>query len=59
MDECKLNFVQPLSSPDGSPYASIYIFEIEDNVSKWSNTLVGYVIGDKPYCMHLKACVTR
>jgi len=23
------------------------------------NTLVGYVLGDKPYYMHLKACVSK
>jgi len=33
--------------------------EIDDNINRWDNTLVGYILGDKPYYVHLKACVTR
>ena len=33
--------------------------EIDSNAYKWENTLVGYVLGDKPFYMHLKACVHR
>ena len=39
--------------------ASISRSDILDNVNKWSNTLVGYVMGNKPFFTHLKACVSR
>ena len=29
--------------------------EILTNIEKWKNTLVGYVLGDKPFYLHLKA----
>lgn len=40
-------------------FASIPISAIEDNVNKWGNTLVGYVMGNRPFYSHLKACVGR
>ena len=59
LDEgCKLDFVAPLSS-DESFFAQIKQSEIDDNINKWDNTLVGYVLGEKPYFFHLKACVMR
>ena len=58
-DECKLHFVQPKTYPDGSLYAQIDRSEIDDNINRWDNTLVGYVLGNKLYYHHLKACITR
>jgi len=33
--------------------------EIAENIDRWANTLVGYVMGSKPFFLHIKACVTR
>jgi len=46
-------------SSDGTKVALINNSEIHENVIKWANTLVGYVIGNKPFFSHLKACVGR
>jgi len=43
---------------DGLAVAKINKSEILDNVNKWSNTLVGFVMGNKPFSMHLKAYVS-
>jgi len=55
LDEgCKLDFVAPLSS-DESFFAQIKQSEIDDNINKWDNTLVGYVLGEKPYFFSSKS----
>jgi len=56
---CEIEFIEPLNSIDGSSYVSILKSEIDENIDKWSNTLVGYVIGNKPFYVHLKACISR
>ena len=43
----------------GKLVAQIPKFEIHPNVYKRKNTLVGYVLGDKPFYKHLKECVGR
>ncbi|XP_020250145.1 uncharacterized protein LOC109827551 [Asparagus officinalis] len=44
---------------NGMQYATIPRSEILLNVEKWNNTLIGYVLGDKPFYSHLKGCVGR
>ena len=58
-EDCKLNFAKPLSSSNGNIYTWTDKAEIDDNINRWDNTLVGYVLGEKSYYFHLKACVTR
>ena len=60
LDEaCKLNYIPLCAYASGNYYAKIDNSEIKANVQWWNNTLVGYVPGDKPFYIHLKACVTR
>ena len=40
-------------------FARISRSEIVSNVNKWSNTLIGYVVGNKPFYMQLKGCVNH
>ena len=54
---CDLEFIDPVKGFDGTLVASIVQSEIHENVIKWSNTLVGYVLVNKPFFNHLKACV--
>jgi len=49
--DCKLTYILP--------YLEIPQTEIEDKVTKWSNSMIGYVLGDKPFYSHLKGCVGR
>jgi len=56
---CDLEFIEPARGIDGKLVASITKSEIKDNVNKWSNKLVGYVLGNKHFFTHLKACVGR
>jgi len=56
LEECKLDFVEPIRNSEGKPVAQIPKSEILANVNKWRNTLAGYVLGDKPFYMHLKTC---
>ena len=58
-ESCKLEFIEPACSPEGKLFAKIPKSEIKPNIEKWRNTLVGYVVGNKPFYMQLKACVTR
>ena len=58
-DACKLSFIQPTKTTDGDYTAKIGKAEVESNAHKWENTLIGYVLGDKPSYSHVKACVTR
>jgi len=51
-----LDYVAPTIT-EGKQYAQIPKSEILANVEKWKNTLVGYVLGNKPFYLHLKACV--
>lgn len=57
--DCNLQYYPPSKDSNGNLYVSIPKSEIEVNVQKWSNTLVGYVLGDKPFYSHLKGCVGR
>ena len=50
-----LEFIEPIKKSDGEQYASILRSEIAENIMMWSNTLVGYVMGNKPFYLHLKA----
>ena len=54
-----LEFIEPIVGSDGKEVAVINRSEILETVNKWSYTLVGYVMGNKPFFMHLKTCVTR
>jgi len=54
-----LEFIAPIKKGDGIEVASISRSDILDHVNKWSNTLLGYIIENKPFFMYLKACVTR
>ena len=58
-EDCKLQYFPPSRSVDGKVYAKISNSEIEQNVKRWSNTLAGFVLGERPFNNHLKACVTR
>ena len=58
-EDCKLDFVDPSTDSVGNPIASIPKSEILENVERWKNTLVGYVLGDKPFHLNLKARVGR
>ena len=53
-----LEFIAPIKKGDGVEVASISRSDILDNVNKWSNTLVGYVMGNKSFFLHLKGCVS-
>ena len=57
--DSKLTYVPPCAHDSGECYAKINISKIKANIQKWDNTLVGYVLGYKPFYIHLKACVTR
>ena len=39
-----LEFVEPIRGSDGREFAFISNSDIEENVCKWSKTLVGYVM---------------
>ncbi|XP_020258784.1 uncharacterized protein LOC109835211 [Asparagus officinalis] len=56
---CSLEYFPPSIDSNGLLYASIPRSEILLNVDKWNNTLIGYVLGDKPFYTHLKGCVGR
>ncbi|XP_020251080.1 uncharacterized protein LOC109828511 [Asparagus officinalis] len=56
---CSLQYFPPSVDSNGIQYASIPRSEILLNVDKWNNTLIGYVLGDKPFYSHLKGCVAR
>ncbi|XP_020272316.1 uncharacterized protein LOC109847499 [Asparagus officinalis] len=56
---CALEYFPPSTDSKGMKYASIPRFEIMLNVEKWNSTLIGYVLGDKPFYSHLKGCVGR
>ncbi|XP_020266255.1 uncharacterized protein LOC109841719 [Asparagus officinalis] len=56
---CSLKFFPPSIDSNGLLYAEIPRSEILINVDKWNNTLIGYVLGDKPFYSHLKGCVGR
>ena len=56
---CELEFIEPVKNSEGKEYAALLKYEIDKDVSKWSSTLVGYVIGDNLFYMHLKVCVGR
>ena len=51
---CELEYIKPIKGSNGRVYASISKTMIDDNVNRWANTLVGYVIGHKPFYIHLK-----
>jgi hypothetical protein len=57
-EDCILQFHAPLIDDKGI-YASIPKSAIDANVNKWCNTLVGYVMGDRPFYSQLKGCVGR
>ena len=52
-EKCQLSFVISLQR-GGGVYAKIKRADIDKNIDRWSNTLVGYVSGDKPFNSHLK-----
>ncbi|XP_020243286.1 uncharacterized protein LOC109821513 [Asparagus officinalis] len=56
---CSLEYFPPSIDSKGQLYATIPRSEILLNVDKWNNTLIGYVLGDKPFYSHLKGCVGR
>ena len=48
---CDLEYIAPSKSNDGSDVAIISNSEIQENVLKWSNTLVGYIIGNNHFIL--------
>ena len=58
-EKCHLDYIELNKSADGTGYAKIMKSEIDEDITKWSNTLVGYFMGLKPFFLHIKACVTR
>lgn len=54
-----MNFVAPTVNEDGQACVEVSLGEIHENISCWNHTLVGYVLGLKPFYLHLKTCVTR
>jgi len=58
-EDYQLEYLAPSADLTCKPFVSIPKSEIVENVEKWKNTLVGYVLGDKPFYMHLKAFVGR
>lgn len=54
-----MKFIPPLKSNDGSLYAPITREELDENISKWQDTLVGYILCDRPFYSHLRPCVGR
>jgi len=52
-EACKLDYVKPICI-EGKEFADIPRWEIKTNIHRWSNTLVGYVLGDEPFYMALK-----
>jgi len=56
---CKLSFVKPVKISEGESITKISRSEFEENLERWSNILIGYVLGDKPFYLHLKACAGR
>jgi len=44
-EECKLEYVKPICV-EGKLFAATPRWEINENIQRWSNMLVGYVIGD-------------
>ena len=57
-EDSKLSYVPPCAHDSSELYAKIDRSEIEANVQNWDHALVGYVLKDKPFNIHLKACVT-
>jgi len=57
--ESDVEYIEPIRSLDGKEVATITRFETLNNVNKWPNMLVVYVMGNKPFFVHLKACVSR
>jgi len=58
-ENCALKYFPSNVDSEGHQYASIPRSVILSNVDKWNNTLVGYVVGDKPFYSQLKGCVGR
>lgn len=58
-EECMQGYIELMNDANGKEYIEITEDEIEENVKKWDNTLVGYVMGSKPFYSHIKACVAR
>ena len=56
-DDCILNYVAPSKDSTGKPFVAVPRSDILPNTDKWKDMLVGYVLGDKPFYMRLKACV--
>ena len=54
-----LEFFEPSLDKAGKTCVHIPFFEVKLIVEKWKYTLTGYVLGDKPFYLHLKACVGR
>ena len=54
-----MDFIELEISSNGKSFALIPRSDILSNVDRWSNTLVGYVVGNKPFCLQIKACVNR
>ena len=48
-EDYQLDYVALSTDLTGKPFVSMPKFEIVENVEKWKNTLVGYVLGDKTF----------
>lgn len=52
--DCSLHYVPP-KVVEGRSIVEISYSAITDAISQWSNTLIGYVVGQRPYYNHLKS----
>jgi len=48
-----------LQKPDGSRFAKVTKEELDLNIAKWPNMLVGYLLDGKPFYLHLKVYVAH
>lgn len=55
LEKDTLHYILPLISVEGTEFARMEKIIIQENVDKW----ITYELGDKPFHMHLKACVNH
>ena len=58
-ETCTLEFFEPWRDKACQNFVHTDVPELNWMLKNGKNTLVGYVLGDKPFYLHLKACVGR
>jgi len=53
-DGCKLDYIEPSMDESGKTFVTIPRSKLMHNTDKRQNSLVGYVLGDKP-----STCISR